>query len=73
MTTWQEVRTQWVNGNRSDAKNVFYQQNKTRIFRVILEALRSHYDSMPSGTVRSGDLQDLIEILNSIANAKGEN
>jgi hypothetical protein len=66
MKTWNDIRTDWVNGNLTDAKEGLYQESKSRMLRIILEAIQNHreYHDNPTGT-NSGDLQDLYEILRS--------
>lgn len=65
MNTWEEIRTSWVNGNITDAKEALYQQSKMRILRIVSEALDAVHESIPNGMVTSGDLTDLREILRS--------
>lgn len=65
---WQDIRENWVNGNLSDSANYFKKNNKAWGYSIVLAALRQHYDSLPNGVARSGDLQDLIEILKRVTN-----
>jgi hypothetical protein len=67
LTLWQEIRSDWVNGNRSDAKEKLYQSSKHKMLKAILEAANSYHESLSgSGFTHSGDLQDLREILTSL-------
>ena len=63
MKTWEEIRTDWVNGNRTDAVEELYTARKTQTIKVIREALLAAYASIPQGTSMTGDLTDLLEVL----------
>ena len=62
LSPWQEIRSNWVNGNREDAADLFYQKSKLQIFKIVFEAVAAHYDSMDPCS-HSGDILDLLEIL----------
>lgn len=73
MKSWEDVRIQWVNGNRQDAKDKLYQQSKVGMLKTIYQALQRHEELLQPGAVRGGDLIDLQEIIRSIVYAKLEN
>ena len=64
MNHWEDIRSNWVNGNRTDAKNMLYQQSKIGMLKAIREAVENHFNYWnESNKTHSGDLQDLREIL----------
>lgn len=62
---WQDIRSNWVNGNLSLAKDRLYQLNKRAMLLIILEAINTYNESCSPHT-HSGDLQDLKEIIHSL-------
>lgn len=62
LSAWQEIRADWVNDNRSDAKEKLCQMSKIKMLRTISEALEDYAGVLN----QSGDLVDLREILLSI-------
>jgi hypothetical protein len=67
---WEELRTNWVNGNRTDCLNFLRRAPKSRLWPILAEALNTaHYlDDNPQGT-HSGDIADLREMLNWLADS----
>ena len=59
--TWKEIRANWVNGNRSDARLQLTQLPKHKLIDVIADCVFTYYRQGQE----SGDLQDLYEILKS--------
>lgn len=64
MYTWEDIRSNWVNGNRKDTRETLKQMNKTHLFKIFLQAITAHRTYEQNGG--SGDLQDLFEILTSL-------
>jgi len=56
---WETMRSNWVNGNRSDVIQAIANMNKRSLIHVIQSALFMSY----SLDHQSGDLVDLMEIL----------
>ena len=65
---WEQIRTDWVNGNRQEARDRLYQLSKARMLKVICVALTEYYTSIDGGT-SNGALVDLLEILRSYGRA----
>lgn len=63
MKTWEEIRSDWVNGNRRDAKNALYQQATRRALKIVGQAIQTHLEMLEPGATMSGDLTDLLEII----------
>jgi len=63
--TWESLRAEWVNGNKSHVKNELDYLCTDKLLILIREAITNAYDSIDWDTESiSGDLIDLIEILN---------
>lgn len=61
-TEWEYIRANWVNGNREDVRNYLSTAKKQTILNCVREALENDH-ILSNGSTRSGDLQDLREIL----------
>lgn len=71
MTTWNDLRSNWVNGNRRDVVRKLTDLKKDQLVSVMLQATTDSYVSIPNGTTTSGDLKDCIEILTHYLKYKG--
>jgi hypothetical protein len=68
MNTWEALRIDWVNGNRSEVLAAFKSMSKPHIFKIINEAIQNHYEYWdPKSGVFSGDLKDLQELIRLLA------
>lgn len=66
MNTWNDIRSNWVNGNRSAVKNALAIMNKAHFCDIVLEALCDGYNAIDlKSQTMDGTLVDLIEILKS--------
>lgn len=61
-TDWEYIRANWVNGNRKDVLNHLDRIKKPRLLNIVREALECDH-MLSNGSTRSGDLQDLREML----------
>ena len=61
---WEELRANWVNGNRSDCRNWFANVPKKTILAVILAAVEEGYQDEFS----NGSFVDLIEMIRHLEN-----
>lgn len=63
--TWESLRSEWVNGNKKHVASIIDAMQKAELLPIIRTALIDSYNSIDWDTESmSGDLQDLIEILN---------
>jgi hypothetical protein len=70
MKNWEQIRIQWVNGNRSDVKAEIARMSKAKLLSILLQACERHFEYLDlSAGCMSGDMTDLIEILR--ATSKG--
>lgn len=61
---WEELRTQWVNGNRADVKQTIDRMTRASFIHLVMQALSTSMDL----NHESGDMRDLREILNYVQN-----
>lgn len=59
---WEELRSQWVNGNRSDVYQALHHMKKNTLAQTIFQAVEAYKESIRGDTF-GGDLEDLHEIL----------
>lgn len=61
---WEELRANWVNGNRNDVYNALITSDLAvvDVLKIVREAISEAYKL----NFQSGDLTDLLEILNYI-------
>lgn len=62
---WEEIRSNWVNGNRGDVRQMLRECSRNCLFRIISSALNYAYE-FDNGDTHSGALIDLKEVFNSL-------
>lgn len=58
---WEELRADWVNGNRQDVLKAIMDESKRDLLMIIRAALLVHHENRGM----DGTLVDLVEMLNS--------
>lgn len=65
MKRWNDIRSNWVNGNRSDVREAINNLTKYELLKVVQQALVSFVNTSTPNCF-SGDLIDLLEICKSV-------